>query len=396
MPVDDLALRSSLPSHVDLLAVGGGVAAARCVRALRRQGFRGSILMVGEEGLPPYNRPPLSKEVLLADDPPPDELLFAEPEGWYARRDVLLARGARVASIDPGPRTAILSDGTRVGWDRCLIATGATPRALRIPGGERALLLRTANDARSLRAAMDAQRGGAAVVVVGGGFIGLEVASALAARGLSATVVERGDALWGGQLGRLLDVRARELLAAAGVTVRLGAAVTRLDGQGAWVADELLPASLVVAGVGVTPRDELARAAGLAVEDGILVDAGGRTSHPAIWAAGDVARVDGQRVEHWHAAREAGERVAASMLGQPAASVPVPWVFSEVAGTALDVMGTPATADEEAWLADERVVVSSRGGRAVGLAVLDGALAPKEARAFVGQPVAEVAAALEA
>jgi NADPH-dependent 2,4-dienoyl-CoA reductase/sulfur reductase-like enzyme len=396
MPVDDLALRSSLPSHVDLLAVGGGVAAARCVRALRRQGLRGSIMMVGEEGLPPYNRPPLSKEVLLADDPPPDGLLLAEPEGWYARRDVLLARGARVASIDPGARTAILSDGTRVGWDRCLIATGAAPRALRIPGGARALLLRTASDARSLRAAMDAQRGGAAVVVVGGGFIGLEVASALAARGLSATVVERGDALWGGQLGRLLDVRARELLAAAGVTVRLGAAVTRLDGQGAWVADELLPASLVVAGVGVTPRDELARAAGLAVGDGILVDAGGRTSHPAIWAAGDVARVDGQRVEHWHAAREAGERVAASMLGQPAASVPVPWVFSEVAGTALDVMGTPATADEEAWLADERVVVSSRGGRAVGLAVLDGALAPKEARALVGQPVAEVAAALEA
>lgn len=395
MAVDDLAARSPVPPRVDLLAVGGGVAAARWVRTLRRQGFGGSILLVSDESLPPYNRPPLSKELLLAKDPVPDELLLAETEDWYARRGVQLARGTRVTAIDPGSRTATLFDGTRVGFDRCLIATGAAPRPLRIVGGDRALLLRTVVDARALRARLDAQRG-ATAVVVGGGFIGLEVASALAARGLSTTVVELGDALWGGQLGRLLDLRARELLAAAGVTIRLGAAVTSLDARGAWVGDELLHANLVVAGVGVVPRDELAREAGLAVGDGILVDGAGRTSDPATWAAGDVARVNGQRVEHWHAAREAGERAAASMLGQPVPSVPVPWVFSELAGASLDVMGTPADADEEAWLADQRVVVSSRDGRAVALAVLDGAIAPREARALIGQPVANVTSALGA
>ncbi|MEO8246850.1 MAG: FAD-dependent oxidoreductase [Chloroflexota bacterium] len=392
--MDDLASRSPLPPHVELLAVGGGVAAARCVRAMRRQGFRGSILLVGDESLPPYNRPPLSKELLLTDDPPPDELLLAEAEEWYARRGVLLARGATVARLDLDARTATLTDGTRVGYDRCLIATGAAPRPLRIAGGERALLLRTVTDARILRGAIDAHRG-AAAVVVGGGFIGLEVASALAARGLSATVVELGDTLWGGQLGRLLAARAGDLLAAAGVTVRLGAAVTRLDAGGAWIGDELLPTSLVVAGIGVVPRDELARAAGLAVDDGILVDEAGRTSDSAIWAAGDVTRVGGQRVEHWHAAREAGERAAASMLGQAVADVPVPWVFSELAGTTLDVMGAPASGDEEAWLADERVVVSSREGRTVGLAVLGGAIAPQAARSLIGQPHAAVVAALE-
>ena len=372
------------PSLADLLIVGGGVAAARCARTLRRGGFTGSILLVGDEPLPPYNRPPLSKELLLHDDPLPDDLLLAEPRSWYERRSVDLRTDVGVVSLDLGAQLATLSDGTSVGYHRCLLATGAEPRRLPVPGGERALLLRTASDARRLRAAIDAHPGEAAVVV-GGGFIGLEVASALIRHGLRPTVVELGTSLWAGQLGTALSGWAHDRLTAAGVAIRLGAGVTRIDQRGAWIGDERLPAAFVVAGVGVAPRDALARAAGLAVDDGIVVDAGGRTSHAAVWAAGDVARVDGRRVEHWHAAREAGERAALSMLGEPVPPVPVPWVFSELIGISIDVIGSPAPTDEARWIRPDALLAWMRDGRTVGLAALGGAVGPERARDLVGR-----------
>ncbi len=338
-----------MDDRVELLIVGGGVAAARAARTLRRRGFDGSILLVGDDPLPPYNRPPLSKELLLHDEPLPDDLLLAEPVAWYDRRAIDLRTDVAVISLDPGERLAGLSDGGIVRYERCLLATGAAPHRLPVPGADHAMLLRTAVDARRLRVAMDANPG-AEVVVVGGGFIGLEVASALAVRGLHPTVVELGDVLWGGQLGSGLADWARDRLAAAGVSLRLGSAVTAVDADAAWVGDERLPAAFVVAGVGVAPRDELARAAGLAVDDGVVVDGAGRTSEPAIWAAGDVARIDGLRVEHWHAAREAGERAALSILGEAVPPVAVPWVFSELAGVTVDVFGIPAADDEARWL----------------------------------------------
>lgn len=390
-----LRLEREMDDRIGLLIVGGGVAAARCARTLRRHGFDGSILLIGDDPLPPYNRPPLSKELLLHDAPLPDDLLLAEPMGWYDRRQVDLRTNVAVTSLDPGQRVARLSDGSLVRYDRCLLATGAAPLRLPVPGAEHALLLRTAADARRLRAAMDAHPG-AGVVVVGGGFIGLEVASALAARGLHPTVVELGSVLWRGQLGSGLADWARERLAAAGVGLRLGAAVTGLDPDGAWIGDERLPAAFVVAGIGVAPRDELARAAGLATGDGVLADASGRTSDPAIWAAGDVARVDGRRVEHWHAAREAGERAALSILGQPVPPVAVPWVFSELAGVTIDVFGTPAADDTSRWLAPERLLAYRRDGRLTGLVGLGGAVAPEIARDLVagGASDAELAAAI--
>jgi 3-phenylpropionate/trans-cinnamate dioxygenase ferredoxin reductase subunit len=376
------------PDTIDVLLTGGGVAAARCARSLRRSGFTGSIALVGEEPLSPYNRPPLSKELLLLDEPPTDELLLAESPDWYGRRGIQLRTGTAIVAIEPDARLARLSDGTAVRYERCLLATGAAPRRLRIPGGERALMLRTLADARAMRAAIDG-RPGASVVVVGGGFIGLELASAFAARGMRVTVVEMGDRLWAGQLGLLLEARARGLLENAGVTIRTGATVDRIDDRGAWVGSELLAADWVAAGIGVAPRDELAVAAGLAVDDGILVDGGGRTSDAGIWAAGDVARVDGRRVEHWHAAREAGERAAMSMLGGPPGHVPVPWVFSELAGLPLDVIGDPSGADDEAWLLEDRIVGSFREGRVTGLAILAGAMEVGVARRLVGDGARE-------
>jgi 3-phenylpropionate/trans-cinnamate dioxygenase ferredoxin reductase subunit len=364
----------------DVLLVGGGVAAVRCARELRRHGFDGRIVLVGDEPAPPYNRPPLSKE-LLRDDLP-DELVLAEPERWYDRRGVELILGRRVVSLELDAREATLDDGSRIGFDRCLLATGAEPRKLPIPGSERALYLRTLADARRLRRAATGAPAGAPVVVVGGGFIGLEVASSLAALGLRPTIVELGGALWSGSLGVQMSGWALEALAGIGVEVRQGSPVTRVEEGAAWIGDERLEAAFVVAGIGVRPRTELAEGAGLEVDDGIVTDAAHRTSHPSVWAAGDVARRAGLRIEHWHAAREGGERGARSMLGLQLDPDPAPWVFSEVAGHTLDVIGAVQPWTEERWVED-RVLAYTDGDRLIGLAVVDGAMSVEAARALV-------------
>ncbi|MGQ0607174.1 MAG: NAD(P)/FAD-dependent oxidoreductase [Chloroflexota bacterium] len=378
---------------VDVLLVGGGVASVRCARTLRRHGFDGSILIVGSEEHPPYNRPPLSKE-LLRDDLP-DELLAAESGSWYTRRSIELWTGAHVTRLEPDARRVTTSDGRSITFERCLLATGAELRRLRIPGAVTALPLRTVADARRIRAAAIAAAPGAPAVVVGGGFIGLEVASALAALGLRPTVVEMSSSLWGGTMGLGLAGWAANRLAGTGVELRLASAISRLSDDAAWIHDERLPATFVVAGIGVLPRQELAVAAGIATRDGILVDVGQRTDHPAVWAAGDVARVNGQRVEHWHAAREAGERAALSMIGLPVPAVPSPWVFTEIGGATLDVIGTLDGGETEEWLIRDRLLASRHGERVIGLASIDGALSADIGRRLVagGASLQEVSAA---
>jgi 3-phenylpropionate/trans-cinnamate dioxygenase ferredoxin reductase subunit len=368
---------------VDVLLVGGGVASTRCARMLRRQGFTGSILIVGDEGRPPYNRPPLSKELLREDLP--DELLAAEAPSWYERRGIEVLTAATVERLAPDDRLVTLSDGLRIGFERLLLATGAEVRLPAVPGTEESLTLRTADDARRLRAAAVAAGAGAPVVIVGGGFIGLEVASSLATLGLRPTVVELAPTLWAGTLGVELATWAGARLADVGVELRVGAGTTRIGDGAAWVGDERLPAAFVVVGVGVRPRVALAATAGLRIDDGIVVDRGQRTSHASVWAAGDVARMAGhRRIEHWHAAREAGERAALAMLGQPVPPPPVPWVFSEIGGRTLDLFGAVDRWDEERWLDAERSLLGFlRSGRIVGLATVDGPLAPDVARRLV-------------
>jgi 3-phenylpropionate/trans-cinnamate dioxygenase ferredoxin reductase component len=370
--------------HVDVLLVGGGVAAARCARELRRGGFSGSIALVGDEGRLPYNRPPLSKE-LLRDDLP-DDLLSAEPGTWYERRGIELRLGAGIGRIDLDARRAELDDGSTMGFERTLLATGAEVRRLPVPGGELALTLRTADDARRLRAAAMAAPGGAPVVVVGGGFIGLEVASGLAALGLRPIVLEMAPAAWGGALGTELATWAAGRLADAGVDLRLDTTVTRIEDGAVGIDGDRLEAAFVVAGIGVAPRVDLGARAGLRVDDGIVVDRGQRTSHAAAWAAGDVARVDGRpRIEHWHAAREAGERAARSMIGAPVEDPPVPWVFSEIGGTALDVFGVADAPEEERWVRRESVLALLDDDVLVGLAVIGSSLEPAVARRLVAE-----------
>lgn len=340
-------------------------------------------MLVGEEPDLPYNRPPLSKERLR--DELPDDLLWAEPARWYERRTVDLATGERIVALDADAREATLEGGASITFERALIATGARPRELSVEGGDHALTLRTLRDARGLRTMAVEAGEGARVSVVGGGFIGIEVASGLATLGLRPTILEMGGRLWSGALGEELDRWARERLEAAGVAVRTRAAVTKLDASAAWVGDERLDHAFSIAGIGVVPRTELAVGAGLAVDDGILTDTAHLTSHPSVWAAGDVARVDGRRIEHWHAAREGGERVALSMAGKPMPPARAPWVFSEVAGEQLDVVGWAPRWDETVTLGDgDRFVVAFVADDVVlQLAVVNGAVPVEAARAFV-------------
>jgi 3-phenylpropionate/trans-cinnamate dioxygenase ferredoxin reductase subunit len=370
---------------VEILLIGGGVASVRCARTLRRHGFDGRILLVGNEPSLPYNRPPLSKE-LLRDDLP-DDLVLAEPRRWYERKDVDLMTGQSVVALDVDAREATLDDGTLIEFQRCLIAPGARPRELNVEGGERTMLLRTLSDARALRSRAMEAGAGARVTVIGGGFIGVEVASGLATLGLRPTILEMGERLWAGSLGDELDAWARERLAGAGIEVRFGATVTRLDEGAGWVGEERIDHAFSVAGIGVVPRTELAETAGLTVVDGILTDREQRTSHATTWAAGDVAQVEGRRIEHWHAAREGGERAALSMLGQAVPEQRAPWVFSEVAGELLDVVGWSPAWDETIVLGDPgstRFAVAYVADDEVRqLAVVNGAIPVEFARAFV-------------
>ncbi len=379
------------PRQVDALLIGGGVAAVRCARALRRSGFTGSVLLVGDEEVAPYNRPPLSKE-LLRDEVPRD-LVLAEPLSWYERRGVDLLLGAPVTSLDPDEHVATLADGTQLRYGSCMLATGAAPRRLDVPGGERAILLRTLLQAEELRRRAVP---GVRAVVVGGGFIGVEVSASLAARGLAVTLACGTLRLWSGAFGAAVSAWAAERLAAAGVTVRFGAPVTAVSDAGAYLEENLVPADLLVAGVGVLPRVELAATAGAAVDDGVLVDERQATSVDGLFAAGDIARVRGtDRVEHWHAARESGERAGLAMAGASVAARRAPWIFSEFGGAKLDAVGRPLLEAEELEVA-AGVIGFVRDGVLVQVVILDGAVPVEAARALVerGAAPAELAASI--
>jgi NADPH-dependent 2,4-dienoyl-CoA reductase/sulfur reductase-like enzyme len=403
------------PRPVDVLLVGGGVAAARCARTLRRRGFTGSILLVGDEPRAPYNRPPLSKELLRGEVP--DALVAVEPDAWYTRRGVELATGTAVTALDPRRRIAELHPAvgreTTVRFEHCLIATGAEPARPPVPGARLAHLLRTLPDAQAIRRRAVP---GAPAAVIGGGFIGVEVAASLAERGLRVTLLERERELWGGGLGRTLSAWGEGVLAGRGVAVRLGARVSRIEPDEVTLSiagtggerGERIRADLVVAGVGVRPREALATASGLETGDGILVDERQATSAGGVFAAGDVARPrGGVRVEHWHAARETGERAALAMLGEVPPARRAPWIYSDFGGAHLDVVGLVGPGAGAG--AQERVLGDPSSGRfavawsgpsatLAGVAIAGGALAPEDARRLVeaAAPVEEAERLIDA
>ncbi|WP_246885045.1 NAD(P)/FAD-dependent oxidoreductase [Streptomyces sp. GESEQ-4] len=288
--------------------VGGGLAAGKTAEELRKHGHDGPLLVIGDERERPYIRPPLSKGYLLGKED--RESLHVHPEGWYREHDVELLLGTTVTSVDAHAAEVTLDDGRRVPYAKLLLATGSAPRRLAVPGAdlENVLYLRRVGDSERLKAAFTE---GARIVVVGGGWIGLETAAAARAAGADVTVLERGEL----PLLKVLGREAAEVFARLhqdhGVDLRPHARVERITGTGGRVdgvqlADGVhLPADAVVVGVGITPNVRLAEQAGLEVRDGIVTDERLRTSAAGIHAAGDVANAYHPRlgrhlrVEHW-------------------------------------------------------------------------------------------------
>ena len=328
-----------------ILVIGGGVASAAAVAELRKEGFDGDLTLVSAEDTVPYERPPLSKEFLLGRSGP---VPVKDPD-WYRQNSVELLLGARATALDPAARTVTLSDGSVLPYDRLLLATGVRPRVLPGFDGDGVCYLRTVRDAAELR---DRIAAAGHVAVLGGGFIGCEVASAAVQLGKRATILEVLPTL----LHRALGADLGEVLAGihrdAGVDVRTGQPVTGLTarpggGVRISVGDAAVDADLLVVGVGTVPNTELADQAGLPVENGIVVDEHFATGAPDIWAAGDVVsqhlprygrRV---RVEHHDTALRHGRAVARNMLGRREPFADVHWFWSDQFEHTISSAGLP-------------------------------------------------------
>lgn len=362
-----------------IVIIGAGQAGFQAALSLRRKGFAGSLILLGADPHPPYERPPLSK-AWLAGEMEAATLAFRKPD-FYADRTIDLRPATRAAAIDRGAREVLCADGTRLGYDALVLATGARARVLRCPGAESVDLhmIRDIADADRLKAASATA---ASAIVIGGGYIGLEVAAVLTQRGLGVTVLEAAPRVMARAVGAVTAGYFADLQRAHGVGLRLGASVESLAPADGGVAVRLadgamLAADLVVAGVGGAPETALAEAAGLPVEDGILVDAAGQTADPAIYAAGDCTRfplmADGPmtRLESVQNAVDQAKAVAAAIMGEDARHDAVPWFWSDQFGARLQIAGLRADGDQEIIRGDPATgsfsVCYLRNGRLVAL-----------------------------
>ena len=314
---------------MNIVVIGAGLAAANAVGELREQGYSEDVTLIGAERHLPYERPPLSKAVLLGEAEP--DSVFVHEAGWYDEHQVEVILDQRVDAIDLD-RGRVRLASREVAYDRLLLATGATPRRLAMADDADVPVsyLRTLDDSLDLK-----QRLTGRVVVVGAGWIGLEVAAAARAAGAEVTVFEQAaqplEAVLGPEIGEIFADLHRE----HGVDLRLGASVA---------AEDLEGADLVVVGIGVAPNDELAIDAGLACDDGVLVDARLRASDPHVYAAGDVARQDHPvlgrlRVEHWDTAIHQGRAAARAMLGDDTAYDRMPYFFTDQYDLGMEYVG---------------------------------------------------------
>lgn len=328
-----------------VIVVGAGQAGFSLCAKLRNEGFEGAITLLGSEPEPPYQRPPLSKKYLLGDMA--KERLFFRPEAFYAEHGIDLRLGCDVTDIDAGART-ITAGGDTLSYDALALTTGATPRRLPAAiGGDLGgvYVLRNLAD---MDACAPEFREGARVLIVGGGYIGLEAAAVAAARGLSVTLVEAAPRI----LQRVACAETSDFVRALhqshGVDIREGLGLTRLIGDdrvsGAELADgTTLEVDFVLVGIGVAAETALAEAAGVAVHQGIIVDETGRSSDPAIWAAGDCAEFPFEdqptRLESVQNAVDQAEAVALNMLGADAPYQPKPWFWSDQYDLSLQIAG---------------------------------------------------------
>lgn len=328
-----------------VVIVGAGQAGGRTAQALRRNGHAGPITLLGNEPSPPYERPPLSKDVLTGSATA-GSLQLLPSEQWRALA-VELRLNAQAEAIDRAARTVRLASGERIGYDALVLATGARPRPFpgRVEPGAGFFYLRSLQDAERLRGRLTP---GTRVAVIGAGFIGMELAASARKLGLEVTLVEAAER----PLARLLPASVADWLVgrhrANGVAVHLATAVEALaPGRVLLAGERRIEAEVTIVGVGACPNDELAAAAGLAVQGGVLVDAGGRSSDPAIYAVGDVARqlgIDAQprpRLESWRHAEDSAQAVAAALCGMPLPAETVPWFWSDQYGRNIQLAGRP-------------------------------------------------------
>lgn len=325
-----------------MVIVGAGEAGARAARALREEGWDGPVTLVGGENHPPYERPPLSKAALLGEAEPVATTVLDHNRAAALGIDMVL--GTEVMAIDRAARTVALADGRTLPYSRLLLATGARPRRLTLPGHEQALYLRRFDDALALRPLL---RPGTRLAIIGGGFIGLELAAAAVARGCAVTLVEalprilmRGVPA---EIAAVIAARHR----AAGIDLRTGVGIERIEPGAVVLADgSRIAADAVIAGIGAVPETALAEAAGLAVDNGIAVDATLATVDPDIFAAGDCAACAhplyaGRRIrlEAWRNAQDQGALAARNMLGWAEAIGAVPWFWSDQYELTLQIAG---------------------------------------------------------
>jgi 3-phenylpropionate/trans-cinnamate dioxygenase ferredoxin reductase subunit len=336
-----------------VVIVGAGQAAAWAARTLRQKGSTDRIVMIGREAHSPYERPPLSKSFLLGESTLDKAMVF--PPSTYEELGIELRLSTQVEALDPDNGSIRLNDGTSLGFNQLLLATGGTPRRIATPGADRQNVfhLRDAADALALGNAL---RQGGRLLVIGGGWIGLEVAAAARKLGLAVTLVEAGPRLCGRGAPTDLSEWLLALHTANGVDVRLGTVVTELDGvdraeQARLSTGETLEVSAVLVGIGLVPATELAERAGLLIDNGIVVDERWMTSAEGIFAAGDVAAfraASGRLVRHesWDNAQKHGLAAALGMLGEPGTPDPWPWFWSDQYGANIQLVGDFSSFDQ--------------------------------------------------
>ncbi|MFP5346489.1 MAG: NAD(P)/FAD-dependent oxidoreductase [Actinomycetes bacterium] len=331
-----------------IVVVGGGLGGAKAVEALREKGFHGSLVLVGAEDELPYERPPLSKGYLLGKDD--FDSARVHPREWYDEHGVELRLGTPATAVDRDARQVVLGTGERLGYDLLVLATGSVPRLLPLPGADLdgALTLRYHGDSDRLRAAFTP---GAHVVVIGGGWIGLEAAAAARQAGSEVTVLERERLPLLQVLGPEVAQVFADLHAEHGVDIRTGVDVAELVGQdGSVRAVRLrdgaeLPADVVLVGVGAAPAVQLAEQAGLDVANGVLVDAQLRTSDPRVFAVGDIANAvhpvlgERVRVEHWANALNQPAVAAGVMLGGDDVYDLLPYFYTDQYDLGMEYVG---------------------------------------------------------
>ena len=329
----------------NVVVVGAGQAGASCVVRLRSKGFDGQITLIGEEPVPPYQRPPLSKAYLLGEMQ--KERLFLRPESFYAENGIDLRVNDTVSAIDRGDKV-VIAGGHRIDYDHLVLATGSVPR--RLPPAIGGVL----DGVHVVRTLLDVDEmaprfvEGARVLIVGGGYIGLEAEAVASKLGLQVTLVEMAPRI----LQRVAAEQTSDFIRAEherhGVSILEGVGLTRLTGDGKVTSADLsdgtsLALDFVIVGVGITPAAELAQAAGLDIDNGIKVDAQGRTSDPVIWAAGDCASFPHAgvqaRLESVGNAIDMGELVADNIMGANRAYTPKPWFWSDQYDVKLQIAG---------------------------------------------------------